>query len=190
MFYEVWHTPLYTIGGGHLISQAIALCGGANAFAAETVPAPLVSVEAVLAARPQAIIAGSDGGGRPAWLDEWRRWPTLPAVAGGELIPVLFTDARTEIGISELLDAICTFAPSPEVGLKRVLRREDSEVEIQPGGPQVSGRPLLLAGKIDFYMGGMTTAIDAVKEGIPTYTIAGICVRSIQRACHRVGNGP
>ena len=44
-----------------------------------------ISVEAVLAARPQAIIAGSDGGGRPAWLDEWRRWPTLPAVASGEL---------------------------------------------------------------------------------------------------------
>ena len=85
VFYEVWHAPLYTVGGGHLISQAIALCGGTNAFAAETVPAPLVSVEAVLAARPQAIIAGSDGGGRPAWLDEWRRWPTLPAVAGGEL---------------------------------------------------------------------------------------------------------
>ena len=85
VFYEVWHTPLYTIGGGHLISQAIALCGGANAFAAETVPAPQVSVEAVLAARPQAIIAGSDGGGRPVWLDDWRRWPTLPAAVSGEL---------------------------------------------------------------------------------------------------------
>jgi iron complex transport system substrate-binding protein len=85
VFYQVWNAPLYTIGGTHLISQALALCGGVNAFAAETLPAPAVSVEAVLAARPQAIIAGTDRGARPAWLDDWRRWPVLPAVAAGEL---------------------------------------------------------------------------------------------------------
>jgi iron complex transport system substrate-binding protein len=85
VFYQIWHAPLYTIGGAHLISQAIALCGGTNAFAAETSPAPVVGIEAVLAARPQAIIAGTDGGARPAWLDEWRRWPGLPAAATGEL---------------------------------------------------------------------------------------------------------
>src|SRR5690606_31528077 len=37
------------------------------------------------------------------------------------------------------------------------------DVTIQQGGPQVAGRPLLLAGKIDFYMGGnMQQAYDAV----------------------------
>lgn len=85
VFYQIWNAPLYTVGGAHLISQAISLCGGANAFAAETVPAPVVGLEAVLAARPQAIIAGTEGGARPAWLDDWRRWPMLPAAASGEL---------------------------------------------------------------------------------------------------------
>jgi len=85
VFYQIWNAPLYTVGGTHLISQAIALCGGRNVFAAETLPAPAVGVEAVLAAAPQAIIAGTDGGKRPAWLDDWRRWPTIPAVAAGEL---------------------------------------------------------------------------------------------------------
>ncbi len=85
VFYQIWNAPLYTVGGTHLISQAIALCGGRNVFAAETLPAPAVGVEAVLAAVPQAIIAGTDGGKRPAWLDDWRRWPTVPAVAAGEL---------------------------------------------------------------------------------------------------------
>ena len=85
VFYEVWNSPLYTVGGSHLISQAIDLCGGSNPFAAESLPAPHVSVEAVLAARPQAIIAGGEGASKPAWLDEWRRWPMLPAVAAGEL---------------------------------------------------------------------------------------------------------
>jgi iron complex transport system substrate-binding protein len=85
VFYQIWNAPLFTIGGGHLITQAIELCGGSNAFAGETLPAPMVSLEAVLAARPDVIVAGADGGRRPPWLDDWRRWPTLPAVAHGQL---------------------------------------------------------------------------------------------------------
>jgi NitT/TauT family transport system substrate-binding protein len=47
------------------------------------------------------------------------------------------------------------------------------EVTIQQGGPQVAGRPLLLAGKIDFYMGGnMQQAFDAVAQDIPLRVVA------------------
>ena len=72
-----------------LISQAIGVCGGENVFASLALPAPLVSVEAVLAARP--------GGDRRrhrgrravrAWLDDWQRWPALPAVRDGNLYVV------------------------------------------------------------------------------------------------------
>ena len=88
VFYEIWNEPLYTIGGKHLISEAIRICGGENVFASLTLPAPEVSVEAVLAARPDAIIAGTDGAERPAWLDDWKRWPSLPAVARSHLYTV------------------------------------------------------------------------------------------------------
>ena len=44
-----------------------------------------MSVEAVLAARPEAIVAGTDYARRPAWLDAWRSWPALPAVRAGNL---------------------------------------------------------------------------------------------------------
>ena len=88
VFYEIWNVPLFTIGGSHLISQALRLCGGENVFAALALPAPGVSVEAVLAAQPEAILAGTDGAVRPAWLDEWKRWPALPAVARGNLFTV------------------------------------------------------------------------------------------------------
>jgi iron complex transport system substrate-binding protein len=88
VFYEIWDTPLYTIGGRHLITQAIDACGGENVFAALTLPAPVVDVEAVLAAKPEAIIAGADRGVRPPWLDTWRRWNALPAVSGGRLYVV------------------------------------------------------------------------------------------------------
>ena len=88
VFYEIWSTPLFTIGGDHLITEAIAACGGENVFASLALPAPIVSVEAVLAMQPEAIIAGVDGAVRPAWLDDWKRWPTLPAVARDNLMVV------------------------------------------------------------------------------------------------------
>ena len=86
VFYEVWNEPLYTIGGKHLISEAIAVCGGRNIFAGQSLPAPEVSLEAVIAAAPQVIVGADDAGGRPAWLSEWSRWPDLPAVRDGNVI--------------------------------------------------------------------------------------------------------
>jgi iron complex transport system substrate-binding protein len=85
VFYEVWNEPLFTIGGHHLISEAIALCGGENVFAALTLPAPSVTIEAVVAAAPDVIVGGDDSGKRPPWLDDWKRWPALPAVRDGNL---------------------------------------------------------------------------------------------------------
>ena len=47
------------------------------------------------------------------------------------------------------------------------------DVTIMQGGPQVSGRPMLLAGKIDFYMGGnMLEAYSAVQQNIPLVVVA------------------
>ncbi len=62
------------------------------------------------------------------------------ACAAGEIIPILFTDARAEVGISELLDAINTFAPSPLAGKQRMLTDDDeaeTPVEPNPDGPFV-----------------------------------------------------
>jgi len=47
------------------------------------------------------------------------------------------------------------------------------KVTIQPGGPQVNNRALMLAGKIDFHMGGnMLQAFNAVNEDIPLVVVA------------------
>ncbi|HEV8501236.1 MAG TPA: cobalamin-binding protein [Casimicrobiaceae bacterium] len=85
VFYEIWGAPIFTIGGHHLISEAIALCGGVNVFADLGVAAPVVDEEAVIAAAPQVIVAGADDARRPPWLDAWRRWPQIPAVRDGRL---------------------------------------------------------------------------------------------------------
>ncbi len=80
VFYQVWHQPLMTVNGAHLISAAIELCGGRNVFAALPALAPQISVEAVLAADPQVIVASGMAEQRPDWLDDWKRWPQLAAV--------------------------------------------------------------------------------------------------------------
>jgi NitT/TauT family transport system substrate-binding protein len=46
------------------------------------------------------------------------------------------------------------------------------DVTIVPGGPQAANRALLIAGRIDFYMGGVLSSLDSVKEGIPMVTVA------------------
>ena len=47
------------------------------------------------------------------------------------------------------------------------------DVTILPGGPQVNNRALMLAGQIDFNMGGSTLdGFSAVQEGLPILTVA------------------
>jgi NitT/TauT family transport system substrate-binding protein len=49
------------------------------------------------------------------------------------------------------------------------------EVQILPGGPQVNNRALMLAGRMDFHMGGdLLQAFSAVQEGVPVVNIAAI----------------
>ncbi|GMQ83709.1 MAG: cobalamin-binding protein [Gammaproteobacteria bacterium] len=85
VFYEIWHRPLMTVSGKHLISQVIKLCGGHNIFSDLTALAPTVNPEAVLAANPEAIIASGMAAQQPEWLDRWRNWPQLAAVKHRQL---------------------------------------------------------------------------------------------------------
>jgi iron complex transport system substrate-binding protein len=84
-FYEIWNQPLMTVGGAHLISAAMALCGGRNIFATLTQPAASVELEAVLRADPEVIVASGMGEERPEWLNDWRRWKNMKAVQRGQL---------------------------------------------------------------------------------------------------------
>ncbi|MDD3529173.1 MAG: cobalamin-binding protein [Gallionellaceae bacterium] len=88
VFYQLWHQPLSTAGGGQIISEVIGLCGGANVFAHLADKAPAVSLEAVLAADPEAIVASGMGRDSPIGLDDWRRYARLRAVARDNLFYV------------------------------------------------------------------------------------------------------
>lgn len=88
VFYQIWHQPLLTVNGSHLISQALTLCGARNVFADLRALTPSVSEEAVLVANPQAIVTGSVDPTGPDNLDRWRERKGLRAQALGNLIVV------------------------------------------------------------------------------------------------------
>ncbi|WP_172601846.1 cobalamin-binding protein [Sulfuricystis thermophila] len=80
VFYQIWKQPLMTVGGSQVITDVIRLCGGENVFADLKPLAPQVTVEAVIQADPEVIVASGMGEARPEWLDDWRQRTTLTAV--------------------------------------------------------------------------------------------------------------
>lgn len=88
VFYQVWDRPLITVGGDHVISKAMRLCGGENVLAALPGIAPEIDRELVLRADPEAIVASGADGQRPAWLDGWKAFPALAAVRRANLYAI------------------------------------------------------------------------------------------------------
>lgn len=85
VFYQVWHQPLLTVGNKQIINDVIQLCGGSNVFAQLESRAPSVSIEAVVATNPEAIVASGMGRDAPVGLDNWRRYGKLKAVTRNNL---------------------------------------------------------------------------------------------------------
>lgn len=98
VFYQVWDKPLYTIGGGQIISDALEVCGARNVFADLNLPAPQVSIEAVLQRDPEVILAGDQ-----AQLEAWKSWPQVAAVKQGKLL--LVTDKGLERPSGQMISA-------------------------------------------------------------------------------------
>lgn len=84
-FYQIWNQPLFTVNGKHLISEVIRLCGGRNIFSSLPTLSARISIEAVLQANPDVIIASGADADRPPWLQEWYQWPSLKAVKNNHI---------------------------------------------------------------------------------------------------------
>src|SRR6266705_1494749 len=105
VFVEIWHRPMLTVNGGHLISDAIRVCGGRNVFADAKVLVPLVSREQLLGARPQAIITGGFGSEK---LQDWSSLKSVPAIRRGRIY-VIDSELRQGQGprVIEGIRAVC-----------------------------------------------------------------------------------
>lgn len=87
VFYQVWPTPLITLGARHLVSRVLELCGGRPLFPSLLEVAPVLSREAVILANPYAIVAAATAPDQDPFAI-WRSWPSLDAVRHGRLIAI------------------------------------------------------------------------------------------------------
>jgi iron complex transport system substrate-binding protein len=84
----VGREPLYAAGPGSHLDELVTLAGGDNVVADAGAAWAMVSLESVLARRPEVVLDTSDnrpGATRGALAGEWARWPFLPAVEGGRV---------------------------------------------------------------------------------------------------------
>jgi len=86
VLFEIWHQPLFTVNGDHIISNVLRLCSAQNIFAGLPRLAGEVSVEQVLLLDPDAIVVGSEAD--DADVKNWLKFSYLKAVRGGNVLAV------------------------------------------------------------------------------------------------------
>jgi iron complex transport system substrate-binding protein len=86
VLFEIWHRPLFTVNGNHIISKVLNLCAAQNVFAGLPRTAGEVSLEQVLLIDPDAIVIGSEAG--DARTKNWLELPSLKAVREGNVFVV------------------------------------------------------------------------------------------------------
>ena len=89
---QVWNHPIYTVGGRHLMSDALRICGTSNVFADLESVGPAVDVEAFIARDPDVIMAVAPAATAREWLHEWQRFKRMKAVRAARLL--VFDDSR------------------------------------------------------------------------------------------------
>lgn len=108
VFVQLAERPWFTVTDRHFLGQGLRLCGGENVFGSLPGITAVVSLEAIIAASPQVIVASDMGGEGSDPLAAWSRWPELPAVKNGQLYLV---DAdllsRPGVRILDGIEALC-----------------------------------------------------------------------------------
>ena len=80
-----WDQPPMAIGGGSFLSELVERAGGVNLFGDLTMPSAQVSIEAIVARNPDALLVSSDGPPAIASRPEWR---VVPAVRENRFLHV------------------------------------------------------------------------------------------------------
>ncbi len=106
VFIQVGDRPLYTVNGQQIISEIVELCGGRNVFADLNEFAPAISIETVIAANPQVILATDDT--VPDADAEWSRWRHIEAVRTGNVYTLRSDDiARATTRLTVAAESVC-----------------------------------------------------------------------------------
>jgi iron complex transport system substrate-binding protein len=86
VLFEIWHRPLFTVNGDHIISKVLRLCAARNIFTDLPRLAGEVSLEQALVMDPDAIVVGSEAD--DAGVKNWTAFSYLKAVRTGNVFTV------------------------------------------------------------------------------------------------------
>lgn len=84
--FEIWHRPLFTVNGDHIISKVLGLCAARNVFSGLPQLAGEISLEQVLVLDPDVIVVGSEAD--DAGVKNWTDFSYLKAVRTGNVFTV------------------------------------------------------------------------------------------------------
>ena len=87
-FYQLWNQPLRAMAAKSWINEMLVGCGGENIFDESIGDYPQVSIENVLAEKPELIIIPSHHGRGLGEGDFWAKWPEIPAVQNNRIVYV------------------------------------------------------------------------------------------------------
>lgn len=129
VFFQLWDAPLMTLNGQHLISSAIAACGGSNVFAGLPTLTATVSWEVAVQRDPELVMTA----GAPGEVDKpgrWAEFKRVSAVRHGEFGHVegdlldrsgpRFVEGAREL--CEAIDQARQGQPQPVFGTPRAAR--------------------------------------------------------------------
>ena len=120
VLYVLWPEPLIVPGKGSLVTELIALAGGASVTADQGQGYPRMSLEAAVGRAPEVIVLARHGSrSGPAVRQQWERLQSMPAVKSGRLY---MADG----------DLMHRYGPRVVVGLESLARMIHPEVFAQP----------------------------------------------------------
>lgn len=124
VFFEIWNSPLMSVGNNNFMNSLISLCGGQNIFADAGVRFPVISIESLLIRNPEVIIATSTMNQiettQKSLANYWGKWPMLTAVKKKHIF-VVNSDliSRPTLRILEGVEEVCRYLES--------VRKEEGE---------------------------------------------------------------
>jgi iron complex transport system substrate-binding protein len=126
VFYQLWDAPLMTLNGQHLVSGAIAACGGSNVFAEVPTLTATVSWEVAVQRDPELVVTAGPPG-ETARPGRWADFKRVSAVQHGEFAHIegdlldrsgpRFVDGAREL--CEAIDHARQGLPQPVFGTPR-----------------------------------------------------------------------
>ncbi|MFN0306259.1 MAG: helical backbone metal receptor [Burkholderiales bacterium] len=87
-FVEIWHKPLLTVNGEHLMTDILRVCGASNVFAGIPALTARVSPEQLLIANPRLLIVSGTAEARQSIIERWQAFKLVRAVQDGRIVVI------------------------------------------------------------------------------------------------------